>query len=176
MQGNSQQSFFEKDVTKKGAIVRIIAFLALFLILVTLSSNLIVALNVDLFSFAGRYAVAVGELLALVIAVLSIFVVYRGDSVKLFRSMGFFDKTFLLYIAIGFVAGVVLIGTMFGGMFGLGAFTVTAVNHGVDLSPALFLFFLVACVEEIVFRGFILITLERAYGTFVAIVVSSLIF
>lgn len=87
------------------------------------------------------------------------------------------DRTkFLPETAVGFLLGATLVGAIIGFTMLCGSYKATGVNAQPDLVNALILLSCAAATEELIFRGYIFQTLERAWGTLAAVVIGSILF
>jgi uncharacterized protein len=97
-----------------------------------------------------------------------------------FLDYGFVSNFSILNsLALGFALGVLSLGIVFSGQFGLGWCSFQNLNIKLLLPvlvPIFFIALLVGGIEELIFRGFLLTELAQDYPIWLAAVISSLIF
>jgi len=164
--------------SRRGAFIRLVGFIALFLISVFVLQLLQAGKILKVFvPYVGYYVICLQELITLSLCFATIGAVLgKSYFISFLKGVGFADKRAAIETASGFVAGVIFISTAFAVLYLLNAFTVSDFNWSANLLPQLVLFFVAAIVEELVFRAFIFTTAEKGWGTIAGVLVSSLLF
>ncbi len=163
------QRFWQHPVT------RIFLYMLLFAVQLVVLTLILKSLPV---SFKGHAEAAsiISSVLTAMIAVFSLWVMTRFADKRPFASTGLTAHNLPSNIGIGLGVGLAVFALAISLMTLTGAYHVTSLNrHFHPLLPIL-LFFAVAVFEEVVFRGYLFQTLERRWGTGIALVSSSLIF
>lgn len=160
-----------------GALSRIVGFISLFLLSVNLLQVLQVGqLLVGLIAYVGPYKDCIQALANLGLSFAIIWAVQGPYFVPFLKGVGFADTRAAVETILGFAVGTIFIGTAFGVLYLLNAFTVSEVNWTANVLPQFILFFIAAIVEELIFRAFLFTTAEKGFGTIAGVAVSSFLF
>lgn len=163
--------------SRRGALSRIVGFISLFLLSVIVLQLLQVGqLLVGLVAYVGLYIISIQEMLTLALSFATIWAVQGPYFIPFLKGVGFADTRAAVETILGFVVGTIFIGTGFGVLYFLNAFTISDVNWTANVLPQFVLFFIAAIVEELIFRAFLFTTTEKGWGTIAGVVVSSFLF
>lgn len=173
---NQTDQLEQKRLSPVMAVIQVICFMGLVITCILVFTEVISLINPDLFSSLGLYGNCLSELLMLTFGAAIIAIFLRRDVPNFVDDIGLRKERAPAEIAVGFVAGTVIVCTMFGVMYLFGGYTISQVNWPIDFVPALVLYFLAGFTEEFIFRGYIFRTFEKSAGTIFAIIMSSLAF
>lgn len=94
-----------------------------------------------------------------------------------FKSIGFDEKKRFLDIVFGFFLGLVIMGIAFLLLNSLNCIKYDKINYkGSELIISIFVFLVVAFLEEVLFRGYVLRNLMYSFNMYIALIFSSFLF
>lgn len=158
------------------AVVCVIAYMSLLWVGLLLVGEVIGRIGPKLLAPLGPFTLCFSELILSIVSVSIAYLFLRRDFPRFLTDIKLKDKEAPIEIFLGFAAGTILLGIMFGITYLCGGFAVTRVNWPVNIIPGLALYLVAGFTEEWIFRGYIFKTLEKSLGTIVAVVFSSLLF
>ena len=172
-EANAAQRFWTFPVT------RIFAFLLLFVAMaVVVGLPLTWLLHAHHVTFKRDQEVGgmLGEALQAALALAAFLIMVRWADRRTLVSAGLTRQGLLAESSMGFFLGAALFSVTIAATQALGTYHVLRVNPHFQFLVPLVLFLFVAICEEIIFRGYMLQTLESRWGSGVAVVGSALLF
>src|SRR5262249_34166005 len=97
-------------------------------------------------------------------------------SKRTLASVGFRKQHSLQDIVVGFFYGTLLVSAMMATLWVSGVYHIQQLNNKIEILLPLIIFFFGAFTEEVIFRSFIFLTVEKRWGTTVALICSSVLF